>query len=366
MTKSKSLTLFLIFYFLFQLTSCTIKNETEVKNYKLVNISKDSIDSYLESRMEELNIPGLSFAIINDAKVVHHNVFGFSNLEEKIPVSEKTIFEGASLSKSVFAFFVMKYVEEGRLELDKPLYKYLPYSDIAYDERYKKITARMILSHRSGFPNWRADEEDKMLRIKFEPGTDYLYSGEGYQYLALVLRHLEGNDWNGLEAAFQNKVAKPLELEHTVFLQNPYIKAHKAEPYDVNKKWIDLKSGQGMKVGEKEFGAAYSIHTEPLQFSKWMIAVMNKKVLSEESYEELFKHHSQVPNDDIEAFYCLGFFTLGEPLNNLYLHPGSNTGFTCYYVLDIEKSWGYVLFTNSQNGEGLGGDFFDFLDKEVY
>ena len=139
----------------------------------------------------------------------------------------------------IFAFFVMKYVEEGRLDLDKPLYEYLPYPDIAYDDRYKKITARMVLSHRSGFPNWRENEKDKKLKIKFEPGTDYEYSGEGYQYLALVLKHIEKTDWNGLKASFQKKVVEPLNMKQTVFIQTPYTKEHKAEPYDKNRKWID-------------------------------------------------------------------------------------------------------------------------------
>ena len=90
----------------------------------------------------------------------------------------------------------------------------------------------MVLSHRSGFPNWRRDEADGNLKIKFEPGTQYLYSGEGYQYLAMVLRHIEGTDWTGLEAAFQKRVAKPLGLENTVFIQTPYTKKNKAQPYN--------------------------------------------------------------------------------------------------------------------------------------
>jgi CubicO group peptidase (beta-lactamase class C family) len=141
--------------------------------------------------MDTLNIPGLSIAVINDSKVVYHQTFGYANLEKQLPVTDKTIFEGASLSKSVFAFFVMKFVEEGKLDLDKPLYEYLPYPEIAHDDRYKQITGRMVLSHRSGYPNWRENEEDDKLKIKLEPGTNYEYSGEGYQYLAMVLKHNE-------------------------------------------------------------------------------------------------------------------------------------------------------------------------------
>lgn len=365
MAKSTLFSLFQILFLLVLLAGCSAKEITDFKNYKGSRVSKDTLDIFLESKMEELNIPGLSVAIINDGKVVHQKVLGYANLKENIAVTEKTIFEGASISKSVFAFFVMKYVEEGKLDLDKPLYEYLPYPDIAHDERYKKITARMVLSHRSGFPNWRENEEDGKLRIKFEPGTDYEYSGEGYQYLALVLKEIEGTDWNGLEAAFQEKVAKPLGMQNTVFIQTPYTIAHKAEPYDENANWLDWKNDYWYKKGKDKFVAAASLHSDPLDFSKWMVAVMNKELLAEESYAELFKHHSELPKSgEDQYYYSLGFISQDEPYQDLYFHSGNNEGFTCLYVLDVKQNWGYILFTNSEYGGQLGGELFDFLDKE--
>ncbi|WP_289644215.1 serine hydrolase domain-containing protein [Maribacter aestuarii] len=118
-------------------------------------ISSDSLDIFLEGQMKVLDVPGVSVAIINDGRVVYHTVKGYADSETKKKVNEKTIFEGASLSKPLFAYFVMGFVEEGKLDLDRPLYEYLPYDDIANDERYKKITARMVLSHTTGLPNWR-------------------------------------------------------------------------------------------------------------------------------------------------------------------------------------------------------------------
>jgi CubicO group peptidase (beta-lactamase class C family) len=348
---------------LFWLLSC--HNNTERESDNDFFVSKDTIDAFLKTKMEQLKIPGLSIAIINDGEVWYHRTMGYANLEKKIPVTEKTIFEGASMSKSVFACFVMTYVEEGKLDLDKPLYEYLPYPDIAHDERYKKITARMVLSHRSGFPNWRENEPDKTLKIKFEPGTGYEYSGEGYQYLAMVLRSIEGTDWNGLEEIFQKKIAKPLGMEHTVFIQTPYTIAHKAEPYDESGKAIDWKNDYWYLKGSKEFGAAYSIHSEPIDFSKWMVAVMQDRLLSKESYNELFKHHSEIPNADIKAFYTLGFNTVDKPYENIFFHSGNNDGFSCWYLLDKEDDWGFVFFTNSEFGGKLGNDLIDFfLDQK--
>nr|WKN35700.1 serine hydrolase [Tunicatimonas sp. TK19036] len=332
---------------------------------KVVRTSSDTLTSFLETRMKELNIPGLAIALIENGEVSYHQTFGYANREEEQPVTEQTIFEAASISKSVFAFFVMTYVEEGALDLDKPLYNYLPYEDIAYDDRYKKITARMVLSHRSGFPNWRENEQNKTLKIKFEPGSDYLYSGEGYQYLAMVLKHIEGTDWIGLEAAFQKRVAQPLGLEHTVFIQTPYTQKHKAEPYDENGQWIDWEHSYWYQKNKDKLIAAASLHTEPLDFATWMIAVMNQKLLSPESYNELFKRHSKVTTtpDGLELYYTLGFMTPGEPYQNAFMHGGNNDGFTCWYIMDTENNWGFVLFTNSEYGEQLGNELLVYLEE---
>lgn len=331
-----------------------------IKDYFGTNLSTTDLDTFMESKMDSLNIPGLSFALINDGEMVHHKTLGYADRESEKPVTNQTIFEGASISKSVFSFFVMTYVEEEILDLDKPLYEYLPYPDIEDDERYKKITARMVLSHRSGFPNWRFNEMNGRLKIYFEPGTDYKYSGEGYQYLAKVLAEIEDTDSEGLEVAFQRRVAQPLGLDHTTFLQTPFTKEHKATPYDENTQRMMPP------MDNREFGAAYSIHTEAVDFSKWMIAVMNNELLDDESYGELFKRHSSVPNDGPDAYYTLGFMTpdIPEIDANIYMHGGNNEGFTCMYLLDIEKDWGFVVFTNSEFGQELGNELGDFLIPE--
>ena len=362
--KTKILKLSLLLLFTSTFTGCY--SQKKIKNLVGFEVSTNSIDTFLTSRMDSLNIPGLSIAVINDSKVVYHQTFGYANLEKKLLVTNKTIFEGASMSKSIFAFFVMTFVEEGKLDLDKPLYEYLPYQDIAYDERYKKITARMVLSHRSGFPNWRENEEDKKLKIKFEPGTDYEYSGEGYQYLAMVLKQIENTDWQGLEVIFQEKIAKPLKMENTVFIPNSYTNEHKAEPYNNQHEWIDLKNDYWYKKEKGHFVAPSSLHSEAIDFSKWMIGVMNKKILTEDSYSELLKHHSKITTSStgINVYYALGFFTADKVYRNTYFHGGDNAGFTCSYLMDTDKKWGYVLFTNSENGEKLGDEVWNYFEKE--
>ena len=101
----------------------------KVNSYFGIKIATSTLEDYIQTRMDELNIPGLSIAIINGGEVVYRETFGYADVEEGSPVTNETIFEGASLSKPVFAFFVMTFVEEGTLDLDRPLYKYYPYPD---------------------------------------------------------------------------------------------------------------------------------------------------------------------------------------------------------------------------------------------
>lgn len=93
------------------------------------------------------------------------------------PVNSNTVFEIASVSKTVFAYAVMKLCENGILELDTPLIQYADIGFLDNDPRLKLVTARHILSHRSGLQNWRS--QDETLKLYFYPGTDFLYSGEG-------------------------------------------------------------------------------------------------------------------------------------------------------------------------------------------
>lgn len=137
--------------------------------------------------MDSLGSSGLSLAFRNNDKVMFNKSFRVMHIETKKPVIENTVFDAVSILKTVFGFMVMQTVDRGLVNHYTPLYSYFENLDIAYDERYKKIITRMALSHTSGFPNWRyltdnGYDPNGKLRIDFEPGAEYRYSGDGYQY----------------------------------------------------------------------------------------------------------------------------------------------------------------------------------------
>src|ERR1700678_544385 len=143
---------------------------------------------------------------------------------------------GASFTKVGFAHLVLQLVDQGTLDLDKPVSQYFPkplpeypkYTDLANDPRYKLITARMLLSHTSGFPNWRYIEEDRKLRIHFEPGSRYAYSGEGIYPLQLIL---ETAAKKPLEQLMQERVFQPLGMTRSSLVWNGRFETDYANGY---------------------------------------------------------------------------------------------------------------------------------------
>ncbi|MFK7813653.1 MAG: serine hydrolase domain-containing protein [Maribacter sp.] len=326
-----------------------LNTTNSIKNLVGKEIPADSIESFIEHQMKTLDVPGVSLAVINDGKVVYHLTKGYADVENRKKVNHKSIFEGASLSKPLFAYFIMGFVEEGKLDLDKPLYEYLPFADIANDEHYKKITARMVLTHTTGFPNWRTDYEEGKLFISFEPGSEFQYSGEGYQYLAKVLAKILETDDAGLEKAYQKRVARPLGLKYTKYLQDSNNMKNKAQGY---------KDGKAVEEDDdpKMFGSAFSIHSEALDFSKWLIALMNKDGLSEESYKELFKTQIVLPDGSPQkqagiTDWTLGFAKAAMPFGNAYGHGGNNPGYASIFIIAPDAKWGYVMFTNANQSQ---------------
>lgn len=343
------------------LSSCDGDQSDELKSMLGWSLSREEFDAYIESQLEGKEVPGLSIALINDGALVHRYNYGWANLADSIRVTDVTIFEGASISKPVFAYFVMKFVEEGKLDLDRPLQDYYPHPDLSDEPWAELLTARIVLSHQSGLPNWREENENNVLSFQFEPGTEYGYSGEAYQYLAEVLREIEQTDWDGLEAIFQQKVAKPLGMKHTVFIQNDYTRLHKAEPYDSDGNWIDWKNEYWFNKNDTAFVAPASIHSEPADFTQWMIAIMNSTGLSEDSFDEMLSPQVNLPDAPLAAFYSLGFVRVDLPNFDIYMHTGNNEGFSSYFVLDRSSKWGFVLFSNSEYGEELGLTYLLYL-----
>jgi CubicO group peptidase (beta-lactamase class C family) len=308
------------------------------------NQSPAAIDRFIETYQKYYKIPGISLALIKDGKVVYHKVYGVKNSITREPVNDSTLFEAASITKPVFGYAVQRLAERGVIDLDKPLYQYLPFKDIEDDERYKLITGRHVLTHRTGFPNWR---EGKLV-INFTPGTKFGYSGEGMQYLQAVIEKITGK---GIEQVLKEEVLDPLDMHHTFFSKN-----------DRLMKLVSMGHFDNIPSSDDPTpkpGMAYSMHTEALEFTNFMFQLLNQKGLSAATYSNMLREHSQYnyePGDEKPKYkeYMGESLAIREsPFGLVFGHGGNNGDFRCTFEVYKDLKMGYALFTNSSTAYPL-------------
>jgi CubicO group peptidase (beta-lactamase class C family) len=181
---------------------------------KTVDESIETLQKDIPVWMNNADIPGMQAILIRNGKQAWLKSYGVANAETKTPVDNNTLFEAASLSKVITAYAALKLVDQGKLDLDIPLNTYLGNNyDIGDDERIRLITARLVLTHSAGFPNWR-NEGSPTLPIEFTPGEKFSYSGEGFVYLSKVMEKLTAMDF---ETYVQESVFQPLGMTNSFF-----------------------------------------------------------------------------------------------------------------------------------------------------
>jgi CubicO group peptidase (beta-lactamase class C family) len=158
-------------------------------------------------------LPGISMAVVENGKVVWSHAVGVANTETREPVREDSIFEAASMSKPVFAYVVMKLVDEKRIDLDRPLVQYRKPGYLPDHPYIDLITARDVLRHSTGLPNWRNRPGDSMAPA-FKPGSRWGYSGEGYFWLQLVVEQITGT---GIDSVMRSRLFDPAGMTHSTF-----------------------------------------------------------------------------------------------------------------------------------------------------
>ena len=315
--------------------------------------------------MARAGLPGLSIAIIRDAKLAWRRGFGVKDITSKVRVDNGTVFEAGSMSKPVFAYVVMKLCEKGVLNLDTPLTKYIPKRFLEGDPRLDLITARHVLSHSSGFQNWRSQKEP--LKIHFTPGEKFLYSGEGYSYLQSVVTHLTGRVnlkdcatfEDGLEvcatdidAYMKTNVLVPFGMASSGYVWNESFDRHSARPHDQKGRPLELRKGTARDAAR--YASSGALHTTPTDYAKFLIEVIDPKEsdafrLRKSSIDEMIRPHVKV-EDAFGGSWALGWRIPPTDSGHFIGHGGDNAGFHAFAVAAPVAKSGYVIMTNGDSG----------------
>jgi len=317
------------------------------------------LESDIPVLLERSDVPGMSIALIRDGKVVWSKGFGVSNAVTKKPVTTTTIFEAASLSKPVFAYAVLRLVDEGRLNLDTPLNKYLGNNyDVAGDDRINLITARHVLSHTSGFPNWRDGDGTKTLLIHFKPGEKWSYSGEGMVYLSRVVEKITGMRF---EAFMQQYALRPLGMTASSYIWRNRFDSLKAYRHDL----IGALSGRNQPTDAREDtlhddgNAAASLQTTPEDYAKFIIAVMNGTGLKKATWRQMLTPQARVDAKYPPIAWGLGVGLETMPEGTYFWHWGDNGDAKAYVAGFLPNKCAVVYFADASNGLSFTKEILD-------
>ncbi|WP_028122395.1 serine hydrolase [Epilithonimonas tenax] len=312
----------------------------------------DNIDKVLRDN----NIPTLGLGVIQDGKITQIKIYG--TLDGKRIAPYNSLFNVASLTKPVTAMTILRLVSLGKWDLDEPLYNYFTDPDVANDPRNRKLTTRLVLSHQTGFPNWRSVNNDNKLKFEFEPGTKYQYSGEGFEYLR---KAIEIKFHKNIEQLAKEHIFQPMGMNDTNYIWNEKKEATRIViGYGKNGQSYDI-------VKNKTASAADDLVTSVEDYSKFLVAVMNNDLLSSKVFEDLKTKQVQTRKN---KFFGLGFeiYDLGN--NEIALsHGGSDKGVNTIIIILPKTKQGLVIFTNVDDGykvyESILNQYFGEVGKRI-
>lgn len=356
-----------------------------------------AIQRMYESHAKANHIPGLAFGIVVDGKLVYAGNYGYADIERKVPVSSRTVFRVASMSKSVAAMAILQLRDAGKLSLDDPAAKYIPeLAGLQYPTRdAPQITIRHLLTHGAGFPEdnpWGdrqlADTDKdlmeligKQLSFSNAPGVAYEYSNLGYALLGRIITRVSGMPY---QAYIRKQIFQPLGMTHSTYAYQEVPATMLAHGY----RWIyenwreepllpDMPDGSwgamgGLLSSVEDFSAYMSMHlrawppsdapdTGPLSRSSiremhhpWRFTGMNLQ----------FAYQPGVPCP-VASAYAYGLRWTRDCMGRTFIdHSGGLPGFGTQWRIMPEYGIGVVAFGNRTYAP-MGGINFQVLDTLV-
>jgi CubicO group peptidase (beta-lactamase class C family) len=314
---------------------------------------------WLDAARQRHRIPGLAVATLEDGALRSELVLGLADVDRKAPVTTTTRFEVASLTKPVFSRWWMQAVASGQVALDEPLANRFGDLGLGRHPHVVGLTARQLLSHQSGLPNWREPETATELPFAFAPGSGFAYSGEGYEALARVLAKVYDVDLQGLARRFDRDVAQPLGLQHFTFAR-PNCRAGKAAPHRQGARlsWTPCPSG---------LGAAGALESSAGDYARWLGQVMAGTDLAPELDLDWWRGQGvRIPAEHPARAHGLVDWSLGFarhqlPFGALWVHTGDQRGYTALALVSDDRRRGLVVLTNADAVQAFLIELVGFL-----
>ena len=328
---------------------------------------KEQLEPMIEQALKQANIPGFAIAVVQNQKIVYATGFGVKNLTNKNEkITPQSLFHMASITKPFVATSIMQLWEQGKIDLDAPLTKYLPYFRMK-DERYKTITIRQMLSHVSGMPDVEDYEWDKPqydngaleryvrsltdLSLIAAPGTMFRYSNMAYEILGDVIAKVSGESF---EDYVKHHILEPLGMKSSTLLVKQADQKLLTSPHVLDESYEPIVSR--VFPYNRMHSPSSTLYSNVLDMARWAIANMNrgeldgKRILKASTYDLMWK-----PAGDKWRNIGISWFLGARRENPTVGHSGGDTGFRSNLLMIPDKGVAVVMMSNYDGPSLLGG-----------
>ncbi|MES2177080.1 MAG: serine hydrolase domain-containing protein [Gemmatimonadota bacterium] len=333
-------------------------------------ISIAAADSFARKTLQDAHVTGAQIAIVDQGKLVWSAAYGLRRKLPELPMERETTTWAASITKSVFATYVMQLVERGEFNLDEPVAKQLPRSleryepyketatEVVNDPAWATVTPRMLLAHTSGLANFAFIEPDKKMHLQFTPGTQYRYSGEGINLVQFVIEQRLGK---GLDSLMQAAIFTPLGMARTGMIYRAEFAANVADRFNADEAFTNQT---------KRFPArgAGSMTTSAEDLARFASALFAGRIIRAATMREMLRpfititslhqfalaanEPSGVEAKDTGLGYGVGWGLLTTtPFGPAFFKEGHGDGAQNYMICFERRQACMILLTNSDNGE---------------
>jgi CubicO group peptidase (beta-lactamase class C family) len=340
------------------------------------NPLRDSIEARSRAFLMSSRTPGLAVGVWKDGKAVFAGGFGVTAVGGQQPVTSRTVFHLASISKTFVATAVMQLVEQGKVRLDDPVVKYVPYFAMKHP-RSATITVRQVLSHTAGMPDvtdyaWDTPQyDDKALErwirglkdstLVFEPGTDFRYSNIGFELLADLVAVVSGESFEGY---VQRHILEPARMAHSTFLMTDVDSANLSTGHEMSG---GVQTRRGFPYNRRHAGSS-TMHSGVDDMLRYGVMHANKgsidgkQILKRETYDLLWKTEYDLSERFAPRFAMsratssrpmtkasmgLGWFVYDFSGERAVNHDGGDRGYRSSLWIAPERRTVVVVFANS-------------------
>ena len=293
----------------------------------------EELSARIPALLDSAGIPGLSIAVVEEGRTAWTGAYGVRNAVDRQPVGPETVFEAASLSKPVFAYGLLRLVDRGGFDLDRPLSEYVEMSQFGDDPRMDAITGRMILTHTSGISGFA---EGGKVTMGFDPGARFRYFGDAWLPLQRAVEAVTGEPVHEFLA---REVLEPFGMEHSSFVWDDLDGDH-ATPHD------ELENPMEKRTFAEAHIAA-TLHTTAADYARFLAAAMDGAGLSPESARAFLTPQVEVAP---RVTWGLGVGLQYDARGRAFWQWGHWFGSKAYMIAYPERGDGLVFLANGDAG----------------